>query len=75
MLEPKSAGLGFTHAAPSGNDGWETAHYVVPKANKSATRNAYGIQLLIEPGTGSEAINNDFEISDVSFIIRLKSVK
>ena len=69
-LEPKSAGLGFSDASD-----WETAHYVVPNSDKADTRNAYGIQLLLEPGTGSLAINNDFEISDVSFILRLKSIK
>ena len=70
-LDPKSSGQGFTAAA----DGWETAHYVVSNSDKADTRNAYGIQLVIEPGDGSNVIENDFKISDISFVMRLKSVK
>ena len=69
-LEPKSAGLGFTSAAD-----WETAHYVVPAAQKVNTRNAYSVQVAIEPGVGSSAISTNFEVSEVSIILRLKSVK
>jgi len=69
-LEPKSAGLGFTSASD-----WETAHYVVPQLSKPNTRNAYGVQILIEPGDGSESINNDFKIADISLVMRLKNIK
>ena len=69
-LEPKAAGLGFTNAPD-----WETAHYVVPQSLKANTRNAYSMQIVIEPGADSEVINNDFYISTISIILRLKSVK
>lgn len=69
-LEPKSSGLGFTSATD-----WETAHYVVPAAQKPNTRNAYGVMVLIEAGTNSEAIKNNFKIADISIIMRLKNIK
>ena len=69
-LEPKSAGLGFTTATD-----WETAHFVVPQAQKVNVRNAYSIQIVIEPASDSSSIKNNFKISDISIIFRLKSVK
>jgi hypothetical protein len=69
-LVPKTEAVAFTDAQD-----WETAHYVVPNDDKADTRNAYGIQLIIEPGTDSKVIQNDFKISDISIIMRLKTVK
>ncbi len=69
-LTPKTEAVAFTDAQD-----WETAHYVVPNDDKADTRNAYGIQVIIEPGTDSKVIHNDFKISDISVIMRLKTVK
>ena len=69
-LVPKTGAVAFTDSSD-----WETAHYIVPNDDKADTRNAYGIQLIIEPGIDSKVIHNDFKISDISIIMRLKTVK
>lgn len=69
-LEAKASGLGFTSATD-----WETAHFIVPTANKADTRNAYGVKVLIENATTTSGIWNDFEIADISIVMRLKNIK